>query len=133
MRMRLFQRLQQDALVLIAQPADVGDQRHPSRRHRRLQIEERLQRQLVELWRLVRQEPDLIDRQRFDAVVFPVVGVAGKRRLGQKRGGKGTRGDRLAQTRLPDKQIGVRQAVRVDLRPQLVERLRVAYNSAKGV
>ena len=39
--------------------------------------------QLVELWRLDRQEAELVDRERLDPIVFPVVGVPAQRRLGQ--------------------------------------------------
>ena len=61
MRVRLLDRLEQDALVLVTQPADVHYQRHAPRRHARLEVEKGLQRQLVELGRLVGQQADLID------------------------------------------------------------------------
>ncbi|TMD14362.1 MAG: hypothetical protein E6I96_09735 [Chloroflexi bacterium] len=73
--MRLLERLQQHALILVAQAADVGDQRDAAGCYGRLQIQERLQGQLVELGRLVGQQANFIDRERLDAVVFPVVGV----------------------------------------------------------
>ena len=41
-RVRLLESLQEHALVLVAEAADVGDDRHPSRAHSRLQVEERL-------------------------------------------------------------------------------------------
>ena len=42
-RMRLLERLEQHALVLVAQPADVRDHRHAPRADRGLQVQERLQ------------------------------------------------------------------------------------------
>ncbi len=86
--MRLLERLEQHALVLVTQPANVRDHRHAPRADRRLQVQERLQGQLVELGRLVGQEPDLIDRQRLDAVVFPVIEVSPQRRLRQQGDGE---------------------------------------------
>src|SRR4030088_608165 len=96
MRMWFLQRLPKNALVLVAEPAHVGDQGHPSRANGRLEVEEGLQRQLVELRWLVRQETDLIDRQRLDAIVFPVVGVARKGRLWQQCRCKRASGHRFA-------------------------------------
>ena len=79
--MRLLERLQQDTLVLVAEPADVGHHRDPARAEGRLQVEERLQGKLVKLGRFVGQEPDLIDRKWLDPVVLPVVGISLQRSL----------------------------------------------------
>jgi hypothetical protein len=60
--MRFFKGLEQDSLILVAQPSHVGKHRHARAADSRLEIQESLQRKFVELWRLVRQETDLVDR-----------------------------------------------------------------------
>ena len=111
MGVRLLEGLQQDALVLVAEAANIHHESDAARPDRGLEVEERLQRQLVKLGRLVRQEADLVDRERFDPVVFPVVGVPGQRRLGQERRGERASRGRLPQTRFADEKICVREAV----------------------
>src|SRR5207245_755295 len=82
--------------ALGAKATGVRDQRHSPRAHRGLQVQERLQRELVELRRLVGKEPELVDGQRLDAVVLPVIGVAVKWRFRQQGRGKRTSRSRLA-------------------------------------
>ena len=88
--MRLLECLEEHALVLVAQPPDVRDDRHAPSPDRGLQVQEGLQRQLVKLGRLVGQEPDLVDRERLDAVILPVIEVSPQRRLRQQGGGEGS-------------------------------------------
>ena len=133
MRMRLFKGLEQDALVLVPQTTDVGDQRDPPRAHRRFQVEKCLQRELVKLRRLVRQQPDLIDRQRLDPVVLPIIRMAVEVCLGKQRCRQRSSGHRLTQARLSDEQVCVRQASAFELRSQLVERLVVACDALERI
>ena len=100
--MRLFERLEQHTLVLVTKAANIGHQCDTSCTHGGLEVEERLQRQLVKFRRLVGKQPDLVDRQRLDPVVLPIVGVPVQRRLGQQGRGERARAGRLAEPGLPD-------------------------------
>src|ERR1700687_1990321 len=77
----------------------------------------------MELGRLLGQQADLVDRERLDPVVLPVVGVPSKARLRQKGGRQQSRDGGLAQARLPDEEVGMSQAAALELRPQLFQRL----------
>src|SRR3989442_15523567 len=104
MWVRLFERFQKHPLVLVPEPPDVGHQRDPSGPDSRLEVQECLERKLMKLGRLVRQEPDLVDRKRLDAVVLPVVWVTAKGCLRQQRRREGAGGRRFAQPSLSEAQ-----------------------------
>ena len=133
MRVRLLQRLQQHPLVLVAEATDVDNDRDPSRPDRGFEIEECLQRQLVKLRRLVRQEPYLVDRKRLDPVVFPVVGMSRQRRLGQESRRQRPGGRGLAEAGFADEEVRVREPVGVDLRAQLIQCLRMADDAVERI
>jgi len=120
-------------LVLVAHPPHVRNQRHAPRADRGLEVQELLQRQLVELGWFVRYEPDLVDVQELDPVVLPVVGVPAERRLGQERRGEGARGCGLAEAGLADEEIRVGEPAGIQLRAQLPQCLKVSYDSSERI
>ena len=115
MRVGLFERFQKHPLVLVPEPPDVGHQRDPTGPDSRLEVQESLERKLMKLWWLVRQEPDLVDRKGLDAVVIPVVWVTAKRCLRQQRRREGAGGCRFAKPRLADEQVSVGEPVGLEL------------------
>src|SRR5205814_9226763 len=85
------------------------------------------------LRRLFRQQADLVDRQRLDAVVLPVVRVPVQLGLRQERGGQRAGRGRLAKSGLAHEQVGVREAAALQLRAQLAESLVVPDYSFEGI
>jgi hypothetical protein len=63
----------------------------------------------MKLRRLVGQEPDLVDRQRLDSIVLPIVGVSVERSFRQQRDGECSGGRCFAEPDLADEQVRVRQ------------------------
>ena len=87
----------------------------------------------MELGRLVGQEPDLVDRKRLDAVVFPVVRISPQLRLGQQGRGEGAGRGRLAEPGLSHEQIRMRQPAACQLGAQLRQGLRVPDDAREWV
>ena len=82
---------------------------------------------------LVRQQPDLVDRERLDPVVLPIIRMPGQRSFGEQRSGEGTRGDRLAESGLTNEQVGVGETLRLELRAKLGQRLAVADDAGERI
>ena len=132
-RMRLLESFQKNALVLVAQPADVGHQRDAAGPDRRLEVEEGLQRELVEFRRFVGQQPDLVDGKGLDPIVLPIVGVAVQGSLGQQRCRQRTRCCGLTEAGLADEKVCVGKPPGTELRAQLVEGLDVPNNCSERI
>ena len=133
MWVRLLEGLEKYALRLVAQPPDVGHEDDAMAGHRGLDVYELLQRQLVELSRLVRDQADLVDVDELLAVVLPVVGVARQGRLRQQRGSKRTRDRRLAQSCFADEEIRVGKPAGGKLRAELLQRMGVADDAGERI
>ena len=63
----------------------------------------------MELGRLVRQQANLVDRERLDAVVLPVVGVPVQLGLRQERGRERASRGRLPEPGLTDEEVRMRK------------------------
>src|SRR5207302_878572 len=116
---RLLESLQKDALDLVLQPPDAGDQRHAPRRDRRLQREEMLQRLGMELGLAVRQEADLVDRNRPPAIVLPVVGVALERVFREEGFRQPPRDFGLPEVGFAREEVGLGKVVALELHPRI--------------
>jgi hypothetical protein len=77
---------------------------------------------------LVREQPDLVDRQRLDPIVFPIVRVPVQRSLGQKCARQQPGCGRLAKTGLADEEVCVSKTPGAELRAQLIEGLDVPHH-----
>ena len=69
----LFEGFQQAVLRLLSHAFGIGQQRHPERRHERLQTQELLQGLLVRGRAALRMKSDLVDADRLRPVIRPEV------------------------------------------------------------
>src|SRR5205807_1746184 len=112
--------------------ADAGDQRHAPRRDRRLQREEVLQRLGMELGLAVRQEADLVDRNRPPAIVLPVVGVALERVFREEGFRQPPRDFGLPEVGFAREEVGLGKVVALKLRLEQPERSRVPRDALES-
>ena len=131
--MGLLQRLEQDALDGVRQPAHVADQRHPVGGDAGLEGEEGLERLLVMVGLAIGKKTDLVDLQAVAAVVLPVVRVPVERSLRQQGLGERPSHSRLADRRLPDEEVGVREPLRSQLAVQQPQHAGVSGDTAEGI